>query len=42
MANIEGFDHIALAVPNLDAQVERFTAMLGMVVQRRNEHYALG
>jgi len=41
MTNTEGFDHIALSVPDLDEQVERFTTMLGMVVQRRSEHYAL-
>lgn len=41
MAEISGFDHIALAVPNLDEQVERFTTLMGMVVQSRSEHFAL-
>jgi catechol 2,3-dioxygenase-like lactoylglutathione lyase family enzyme len=41
MAEISGFDHIALAVPDLDEQVERFTMMMGMVVQSRSERYAL-
>lgn len=41
MAHISGFDHIALAVPDLDAQVERFTKMMGMVVQSRSEQFAL-
>ena len=41
MATISGFDHIALAVPDLDAQVERFTTMMGMVVQSRSERFAL-
>jgi catechol 2,3-dioxygenase-like lactoylglutathione lyase family enzyme len=34
------FDHIGLAVPNLDEQVERLKA-LGMVVQFRHEFFAL-
>ena len=41
MAEISGFDHIALAVPNLDEQVERFTTLMGMVVRSRSERYAL-
>ena len=41
MAPISGFDHIAFAVPDLDAQVERFTTMMGMVVQSRSERFAL-
>jgi catechol 2,3-dioxygenase-like lactoylglutathione lyase family enzyme len=41
MAPISGFDHIALAVPDLDAQVERFTSTMGMVVQSRSEQFAL-
>jgi catechol 2,3-dioxygenase-like lactoylglutathione lyase family enzyme len=41
MATIAGFDHIALAVPDLDAQVERFSMMMGMVVQSRSDQYAL-
>ena len=39
--SVSGFDHIALAVPDLDAQVERFTSQLGMVVQSRSEQFAL-
>jgi catechol 2,3-dioxygenase-like lactoylglutathione lyase family enzyme len=34
-------DHIALTVPNLDAQVERLTSAFGMVVQFRTEHFAV-
>ena len=41
MSTISGFDHIALAVPDLDAQVERFITRMGMVVQGRSEHFAL-
>ena len=41
MAPVSGFDHIALAVPDLDAQVERFASLLGMVVQSHSEQYAL-
>ena len=41
MTTIQGLDHIALAVPNLDEEVQRLTLSLGMVVQSRNEHYAL-
>jgi catechol 2,3-dioxygenase-like lactoylglutathione lyase family enzyme len=41
MAPVSGFDHIALAVPDLDAQVERFTSMMGMVVQSRSDQFAL-
>jgi catechol 2,3-dioxygenase-like lactoylglutathione lyase family enzyme len=36
-----GFDHVALAVPDLGEQVERFTSMMGMSVQSRSERYAL-
>ena len=35
------FDHIALAVPDLKAQVERLTQMLGMVVQSQSDQYAV-
>ncbi len=38
--NIQGFDHIAIAVPDLDAQVKRLLDM-GMVVRSRNNQYAL-
>ena len=41
MATISGFDHIAIAVPDLDHQVERLTQQLGMVVQSRSDRYAL-
>jgi catechol 2,3-dioxygenase-like lactoylglutathione lyase family enzyme len=34
-------DHIAIAVPDLDAQVERMTGAFGMVVQSRSDRYAL-
>src|SRR3954466_14823053 len=35
------FDHIALAVPDLSAQVARFTQMLGMVVENQSDRYAV-
>ena len=41
MAKTSRFDHIAIAVPNLDEEVERLTAAFGMVVQGRAEGYAL-
>jgi len=42
MTDIASFDHIALAVPDLNEQVERFTKMMGMVVvQRQGDAYAL-
>ena len=42
MTDIASFDHIALAVPDLNEQVERFTTMMGMVVvQRQGDAYAL-
>ena len=41
MPNISGFDHIALAVPNLGEEVERLTSLMGMVVQSQSERYAL-
>jgi catechol 2,3-dioxygenase-like lactoylglutathione lyase family enzyme len=41
MSGISGFDHIAIAVPDLDAQVERLTGAFGMTVQGRSEGYAL-
>jgi catechol 2,3-dioxygenase-like lactoylglutathione lyase family enzyme len=41
MADISGFDHIALAVPNLDEQIERLTTLMGMVVQSKSDRYAL-
>jgi catechol 2,3-dioxygenase-like lactoylglutathione lyase family enzyme len=36
-----GLDHIALAVPDLDAQVDRLANELGMVVEHRSELFAL-
>ena len=36
-----GIDHIALTVPNLDEQVDRFTSAFGMVVESRAEGSAL-
>ena len=36
-----GIDHIALAVPNLDEQVDRLTSAFGMVVEGRAEFFAL-
>ena len=36
-----GIDHIALTVPDLDQQVERLTGSFGMVVEARNELFAL-
>src|SRR3954471_12726540 len=42
MTDITSFDHIAIAVPDLNAQVERLTTMMGMVVaQRQGDAYAL-
>ena len=36
-----GIDHIALAVPDLDEQVDRLTSAFGMVVEGRSEFFAL-
>ena len=36
-----GIDHIALTVPDLDAQVERFTNDFGMVVESRLDFFAV-
>ena len=36
-----GIDHIAIAVPDLDGQVERLTTAFGMVVERRIEGFAI-
>jgi catechol 2,3-dioxygenase-like lactoylglutathione lyase family enzyme len=41
MTDISSFDHVAFAVPDLDAQIERLTTMMGMVVQSRSGNYAL-
>jgi catechol 2,3-dioxygenase-like lactoylglutathione lyase family enzyme len=40
-AQIDGLDHIALTVPDLDAQVDRLAAAFGFVVQSRSDRYAL-
>ncbi len=40
MAKVEGLNHIALAVPELDNLVACLVETLGMVVQRRSEHSA--
>jgi catechol 2,3-dioxygenase-like lactoylglutathione lyase family enzyme len=34
-------DHMALTVPDLDAQVARLTSAFGMVAQFQSEHFAL-
>lgn len=36
-----GIDHIAMTVPDLDAQVERLTSAFGMVVEHRTDFFAL-
>ena len=36
-----GLDHIAVTVPDLDAQVERLTSEFGMVVESRMEFFAV-
>jgi len=36
-----GIDHIALTVPDLDAQVDRLVSAFGMVVEGRTELFAL-
>jgi catechol 2,3-dioxygenase-like lactoylglutathione lyase family enzyme len=36
-----GIDHIALTVPDLDAQVDRFTSEFGMVVESRLPFFAV-
>ena len=36
-----GIDHIAVTVPDLDAQVDRLTSAFGMVVRHRLEHFAV-
>lgn len=41
MAKVSGFDHVAIAVPNVAEEVERFTNLLSMVVQNQSERYAL-
>jgi catechol 2,3-dioxygenase-like lactoylglutathione lyase family enzyme len=36
-----GIDHIALTVPDLDAQVDRLASAFGMVVEGRSDLFAL-
>ena len=36
-----GIDHIALNVPDLDAQIERLTAAMGLVIEHRVGDFAL-
>jgi catechol 2,3-dioxygenase-like lactoylglutathione lyase family enzyme len=36
-----GIDHIALTVPDLDAQVDRLASEFGMVVEARSDFFAL-
>ena len=36
-----GIDHIALTVPDLDAQVDRLTSAFGMVVESRFDFFAI-
>lgn len=36
-----GIDHIAMTVPDLDEQVERFTSSFGLIVEARFEGFAL-
>jgi catechol 2,3-dioxygenase-like lactoylglutathione lyase family enzyme len=36
-----GIDHIALTVPDLDAQVDRLAGAFGMVVEMRSDFFAL-
>jgi catechol 2,3-dioxygenase-like lactoylglutathione lyase family enzyme len=36
-----GIDHIAMTVPDLDAQVDRLTSEFGMVVEGRTDFFAL-
>ncbi len=41
MNTTPAFDHIALTVPDLDAQVERLADAFGMIVESRSERFAL-
>ena len=36
-----GIDHIALTVPDLEEQVDRFTSEFGMVAESRSDFFAL-
>lgn len=36
-----GIDHIAMTVPDLDAQVDRLTSAFGMVIEARTDSFAL-
>src|SRR5689334_8268641 len=41
MPKISGFDHIAIAVPDVAEEVGRLTTLMGMVVEGRADGYAL-
>lgn len=41
MSAVSGFDHIAIAVPNVSEEVERLKTLMGMVVQSQSERFAL-
>lgn len=41
MASISGFDHVAIAVPNVREEVERLTSLMGMAVVGASDKYAL-
>jgi hypothetical protein len=41
MADIDGIDHFAMAVPDFDQRIEFFTTM-GMTVRRHGKHFASG
>jgi catechol 2,3-dioxygenase-like lactoylglutathione lyase family enzyme len=41
MTDRPALDHLALTVPDLDAQIERFADTFGMVVQSRSEFFAV-
>lgn len=41
MATTPAFDHIALTVPDLDAQVDRLANDFGLVVHQRSARFAL-
>jgi len=41
MTTSPALDHLALTVPDLDAQVERLVGTFGMVARIRTEHFAV-
>ncbi len=41
MADIDGIDHFAMAVPDFDQRIDFFTQM-GMTVRRHGKHFASG